>query len=79
MMTGSQPCVCVRTAWRQPFFDDQPESEPVSYLCQEIRNNDRFASAGHTERYAVLGNIPKPRLEGRHASRISTETRKPSI
>jgi hypothetical protein len=28
---------------RQPFFDDQPESEPVSDLCQQIRDNDPIA------------------------------------
>ena len=44
---------------RQPFFDDQPESEPVSHLRQQIRNNDRFASAGHSKQDAVLAR-PNP-------------------
>jgi hypothetical protein len=48
----------------QTFFDNQPESELVPYLCQQIRNYDRFASAGHTEQYAVLRSISQPRLAG---------------
>src|SRR5260370_16543629 len=45
---------------RQAFFDNQPESKPMSYLCQQIRNNDRFASAGHTNQTAVLRSVSEP-------------------
>jgi hypothetical protein len=39
---------------RQAFFDNQPESKPVSYLCQKIRDKDRHTRAGHSEQDAVL-------------------------
>jgi hypothetical protein len=35
----------------------------VSYLCQQIRHDDRFASAGHTEQYAVLRSASEPRFD----------------
>ena len=39
---------------RQTVFDDQSESELVSHLWQQIRDNDRFARGGHPEQDAVL-------------------------
>jgi hypothetical protein len=39
---------------RQPFFDDQPEPEPMSRLRQKIRDNDRLPRTGLTEQEAVL-------------------------
>jgi hypothetical protein len=39
---------------RQPFFDNQAESEPVSNLGQKIGDNDRLPRAGHSEQDAVL-------------------------
>jgi hypothetical protein len=39
---------------RQAFFDDQPEPEPMADLCEQIRDNDRFASAGHSKQDATL-------------------------
>jgi hypothetical protein len=45
---------------RQPFFDDQPESELVTDLGQEICNNDRFASAGHPKQDTMLRRVPEP-------------------
>jgi hypothetical protein len=46
---------------RQPFFDDQPESEPVSDLGQQIRDNDRLPRAGHPKQDAMLRRISEPR------------------
>jgi len=44
-------------------FENQLESKPVSYLCQQVRNNDRFASACHTEQDAVLMSVSEPRFD----------------
>src|SRR5271165_4782650 len=60
---------------RQAFFDNQSESKPVSYLCQEIRNNDRFASAGHTEQYAVLRSVSEPRFDSNKIASCSVVNR----
>jgi hypothetical protein len=45
---------------RQPFFDDQPESKPMSRLCQKIRDNDRLTRAGHSKQDAVLRSVSEP-------------------
>jgi hypothetical protein len=34
---------------RQAFFHDQPESEPMPNLGQQVRDNDRLACAGRSK------------------------------
>jgi hypothetical protein len=46
---------------RQPFFDDQPESEAMSCLGQKIRDNDRFSRTGHSKQDTVLRSVSQPR------------------
>jgi hypothetical protein len=45
---------------RQAFFHDQPESEPMPNLGQQVRDNDRLACAGHSKQDAVLRSVSKP-------------------
>jgi hypothetical protein len=33
---------------RQSFLDNQPEPEPVSDLCQQVRDNHRLIGTGHS-------------------------------
>ena len=47
---------------RQPFFHNQSEPEPMADLCEQIRDNDRFARAGHSEQDAVLRSVSQPRV-----------------
>jgi hypothetical protein len=42
------------------FFDDQPESEPMSRLCQKIRDNDRLPRTGHSKQDAMLRSVSEP-------------------
>src|SRR5580704_4658458 len=45
---------------RQAFFHDQPESEPMPNLGQQVRDNDRLACAGHSKQDAVLRSVSEP-------------------
>ena len=45
---------------RQAFFHDQPESEAMPDLGQQVRDNDRLACAGHSKQDAVLRSVSKP-------------------
>ena len=47
---------------RQPFFHNQSEPEPMADLREQIRDNDRFARAGHSEQDAVLRSVSQPRV-----------------
>lgn len=47
---------------RQPFFHNQSEPEPTADLCEQIRDNDRFVRAGHSEQDAVLRSVSQPRV-----------------
>ena len=56
-MTGSTALRLGENGMRQAFFDDQPKSEPVPNLGQQIRDNDRLARSGHPKQDAMLRRV----------------------